>query len=233
MSDPSTEAFPDHTLIQRLTAEGLGTAVLVGTIVGASLKTNQITDNIAVALWITSTAAGAILIVLLTVLGPVSGAHINPALTLAFHVRGSIPLRDGLLYIAAQLIGAFAGHFGAHLLFDKPVSVVEPAAPLGIPEWCAEALATFGLIFTILAGGLRNPRWVPSLVGIYIIALYWFTATVAYANPAIAAARAIADTYPALRPATLAPLILAEILGALAAVFAVKWMFTPKEKEPY
>jgi len=229
MADPSTEAFPPHTRTQRLVAEALGTAVLVGTLVGAGLKTHAITDNVAVALWITSVATGAILIVLLTVLGPVSGAHLNPALTFAFYLRRSIPLRDSLFYAGAQLIGAFAGHFAAHALYSKPMVVIEPGSPLGPTEWCAEALATFGLIFTILGGGLRNPRWVPTLVGVYIIALYWFTATVAYANPAIAVARAFADSFPGLQPAGLLPLIVTECLGAAAAVYVVRWMFQPLE----
>jgi len=226
VADPSTESFSPHSLSQRLAAEALGTGVLVGTLVGASLKTQSLTENVAVALWITSVATGAILIVLLTVLGPISGAHINPALTLAFYLRKSISLREAFYYVVAQLIGAVAGHFAAHAFFSGPITIPVVTTPAGWVRWCAEGLATFGLIFSILGAGMRNPRWVPAIVGIYIIALYWFTGTVAFANPAIAIARAFADSFPGLGASQLIPLLLAECAGAFLAVCVVHWMFT-------
>jgi len=164
------------------------------------------------------------LVVLITILGPISGAHLNPAVSLVFALKRELPPRDAALYVAAQIIGGVAGTFAAHLMFALPLVETSLKARTGAPLWFAEWVATFGLILTILAG-LRFARAsVPWLVGLYITAAYWFTSSTSFANPAVAIARSLTNTFSGIRPGDLPGFIMAEVCGALAAFFVMNWL---------
>ena len=167
---------------------------------------------------------GAILVVLITNLGPVSGAHFNPAVTLVFALRAEIPPREALAYVAVQVAGGLAGTVVAHMMFELPVLQYSLTPRTGPAQWFAEAVAAFGLVFAILAGLRHRPEAVPWLVGLYITAAYWFTASTAFANPAVAIARAFSDTFAGIRPADLPGFIAAELLGAVLALALAGWL---------
>jgi glycerol uptake facilitator-like aquaporin len=211
-------------LPRRLAAEFLGTATLVATVVGSGIMADRLTDDTALALLGNTLPTGAILVVLITILGPISGAHFNPAVSLVFAVRGDIGRRAALLYVSAQLAGGVAGTFLAHAMFDLPILEVATTVRAGSGQWIAEAVAAFGLVFTILAGIRLRPDAVAWLVGLYITAAYWFTASTSFANPAVAVARALTDTFSGIRPADVPAFIAAEIVGALLASAFAGWM---------
>ena len=212
-------------LSRRLAAEALGTAILVMAVIGSGIMADRLTDNSALALLCNTLPTGAILVVLITILGPVSGAHFNPAVTTIFALRGEIGLGASLLYIAAQVLGGLSGTVVAHAMFELPLIQTSMTARSGTGLWIAEFVASFGLITTIL-GGLRfKSDAIPWLVGLYITAAYWFTASTSFANPAVAIARAFSDTFAGIRPADLPGFILAEMLGALAAMAFSGWLF--------
>ena len=212
-------------LSRRLAAEALGTAILVMAVIGSGIMADRLTDNSALALLCNTLPTGAILVVLITILGPVSGAHFNPAVTTIFALRGEIGLGASLLYIAAQVLGGLSGTVVAHAMFELPLIQTSVTARSGTGLWIAEFVASFGLITTIL-GGLRfKSDAIPWLVGLYITAAYWFTASTSFANPAVAIARAFSDTFAGIRPADLPGFILAEMLGALAAMAFSGWLF--------
>lgn len=211
-------------LQRRLVAEGLGTALLVATVVGSGIMAESLTGDTALALLGNTLPTGAILVVLITILGPISGAHFNPAVTLVFALRRELPTRDALCYAAAQIIGGVAGTMIAHAMFALPVLDVSMKARTGGAQWLAEGVAAFGLIATILAG-LRFARTsVPWLVGLYITAAYWFTASTSFANPAVAIARSMTNTFSGIRPQDLPGFIAAELSGAVIALLFVSWL---------
>lgn len=209
---------------RRLFAEALGTAILVATVVGSGIMADRLSDDTAVSLLGNTIPTGAILVVLITLLGPVSGAHFNPAVTLVFAARRDIGSGDALLYILAQTAGGIAGTWLAHAMFDLPILQVSQTARLGTGQWIAELVATFGLVLTILCGLRFRRDAIPWLVGLYITAAYWFTASTSFANPAVAAARALTDTFAGIRPIDLPAFILSQIAGALLATAIAGWL---------
>jgi glycerol uptake facilitator-like aquaporin len=214
-------------LPRRLVAEALGTALLVATVVGSGIMAEALTRDTALALLGNTLPTGAILVVLITILGPISGAHFNPAVTMVFTLRGDLARQDGLAYVAAQVAGGIAGTVIAHLMFDLAPLAVSTKARTGTAQWLAEAVATFGLVATIL-GGLRFAAGaIPWLVGLYITAAYWFTASTSFANPAVAVARSLTNTFSGIRPFDLPGFIGAEFAGALMAMIFMGWLLQP------
>lgn len=211
-------------LPRRLAAEALGTAVLVATVVGSGIMADRLSDNAAVALLGNTLPTGAILVVLLTVFGPISGAHFNPAVTLVFAIRREMAASAALAYAAAQVAGGIAGTLVAHAMFELPILQFSTTGRTGAGQWLAEAVATFGLLLTILAGLRFRADAIPWLVGLYITAAYWFTASTSFANPAVAIARALSDTFVGIRPADLPGFIIAEFIGALVAMAFAGWL---------
>ncbi|MEM7722010.1 MAG: MIP/aquaporin family protein [Pseudomonadota bacterium] len=207
---------PLHT---RLTAEFVGTLGLLMAVIGSGIMAATLSpENIGVALLANAIATGCALYVLITILGPISGAHFNPAVTLAFALRQDIPPRDAVLYIATQIAGGIAGVWLAHAMFDQPILQTATTSRTGPGQWIAEVTATIGLILTIL-GGLRHaPAQVPALVGLYITGAYWFTASTSFANPAVTLARTLSDTFAGIAPINAPAFILAQIAGAVLAV---------------
>ncbi|MER9057645.1 MIP/aquaporin family protein [Mesorhizobium sp. M0213] len=211
-------------LSRRLAAEALGTALLVATVVGSGIMADRLSNDVAVSLLGNTLPTGAILVVLITIFGPISGAHFNPAVTLVFALRREIETNAALAYVAAQIAGGIAGTLLAHAMFELPILQVSATVRTGSGQWIAELVAAFGLVFTILAGLRSRPDSIPWLVGLYITAAYWFTASTSFANPAVAIARAFSNTFAGIRPADLAGFIAAELLGALLAVALAGWL---------
>jgi glycerol uptake facilitator-like aquaporin len=219
--------MPAFDLPRRLAAETLGTAMLVATVVGSGIMADGLTRDTAVALLGNTLPTGAILVVLITILGPISGAHFNPAVSLVFAARGELGRSEAAGYIAAQVLGGIAGTVAAHLMFALPVIALSTKVRTGGAQWFAEWVATFGLIVTILAGIRFAERAVPWLVGLYITAAYWFTASTSFANPAVALARALTNTFAGIRPSDLAGFVTAELVGAFCALALVTWLLRP------
>ena len=210
---------------RRLIAEALGTLLLLATVVGSGIMAENLAGgNDAVALLGNTLATGAILAVLITVFGPVSGAHFNPAVTLAFFIRREIGGRDAALFVAVQLVGALAGVALAHLMFEIDVVQFGAKARTGGGQWLAEAVATFGLVATILGTLAARPKAVAAMVGLYISAGYWFTASTSFANPAVTVARAFTDTFSGIAPAHAPAFILAQLVGAVLATLLFGWL---------
>jgi len=209
---------------RRLAAEALGTAFLVGTVVGSGIMADALSADDAVSLLGNTIPTGAILFVLITILGPVSGAHFNPAVTMVFALRRDIAAGLAAGYVAAQVAGGILGSLVAHAMFDLPVLQLSATVRTGGGQWLAEVVATFGLVAAIL-GGLRfRPAAVPALVGLYITAAYWFTASTSFANPAVAIARSLTDTFSGIRPADVPGFVLAELVGAALALGVMRWL---------
>ncbi len=217
-----------YSLRQKLTAEALGTAMLVATVVGSGIMGDALSADDAVALLGNTIPAGAILIVLITTLGPISGAHFNPAVTFAFLLRRGIAIPIRLAFIVAQVTGGIGGTMIAHWMFELLVLQASENARTGIHQWSAEVVATFGLVFTIFAGVKFRAEAVPWLVGLYIAAAYCFTASTLFANPAVAISRSLTDTFSGIRPIDLSGFIVSEFIGAAIAVALCTWLLTPK-----
>jgi glycerol uptake facilitator-like aquaporin len=217
------------SLAQRLAAEALGTAFLVATVVGSGIMAERLTKDIALALLGNTLPTGAILVVLITILGPISGAHFNPAVSLVFALKRDLGLREAVLYVAAQIVGGVAGTFTAHLMFALPVIETSLKVRTGGAQWFAEWVASFGLIVTILAGIRFARPSVPWLVGLYITAAYWFTASTSFANPAMAIARCLTNTFSGIRPIDLPGFIAAQLLGAVCGMVLAGWLLHPPE----
>jgi glycerol uptake facilitator-like aquaporin len=212
-------------LSRRLASEAIGTGLLVATVVGSGVMADRLTDDTALALLGNTLPTGAILVVLITIFGPVSGAHFNPAVTMILALRREIEVNAALAYIIAQLFGGIAGAFLAHAMFELPILQASATARTGMGQWIAEAVAAFGLVFTILAGLRFRSDAIAWLVGLYITAAYWFTASTSFANPAVAIARAFSDTFAGIRPIDVPGFIAAELLGALLAMALAGWLF--------
>jgi glycerol uptake facilitator-like aquaporin len=211
---------------RRLLAEGLGTAFLLATVVGSGIMAERLAGgNVAIALLGNTIPTGAILVVLILVFGPVSGAHFNPAVSLAFALRRELPWARLPAYGAVQLLGAVLGVWAAHVMFDVPLWQVSSTVRTGGGQWFAEFVATFGLVTTILGCRIAAPAAVPVAVGLYITAAYWFTASTSFANPAVTIARALTDSFAGIAPGDVAPFIVAQLAGAAAAVALGGWLF--------
>jgi len=211
-------------LPRRLAAEALGTALLVATVVGSGIMAESLTRDVALALLGNTLPTGAILVVLITIFGPISGAHFNPAVSLIFALKRDLTPRDAFAYAAAQIAGGVLGTMIAHAMFALPLLDASLKARTGGAQWFAEGIAAFGLIATIL-GGIRFERAaVPWLVGLYITAAYWFTASTSFANPAVAIARSLTNTFSGIRPVDLPGFIAAEFCGAIVALMLMSWL---------
>lgn len=217
-------------LTRRLTAEALGTLLLVCTVVGSGIMAQTLTDDTALALLGNTLPTGAILVVLITLLGPISGAHFNPAVTLSFALLGQVRPPEVLPYIAAQIIGALAGAMLAHAMFDQPLIQAAQNIRTGPAQWLSEGVATFGLVFTILVGLKSAPQAIPWLVGLYITAAYWFTASTSFANPAVAIGRSITDTFSGIQPIDLTGFVIAQLVGAALATGFCHWFLKPADR---
>ncbi|SMC44115.1 Glycerol uptake facilitator (Major Intrinsic Protein Family) [Fulvimarina manganoxydans] len=217
-------------LRRRLIAEGLGTAFLVAAVVGSGIMAERLTSDTGLALLANTIPTGAILVVLITVFGPISGAHFNPAVTFVMALRGAIGRDAALAYGSAQIVGGLLGTIAAHLMFELPILDLSAHARTGAAQWWAEIVATFGLVGFIL-GGLRfAPSSIPWLVGLYITSAYWFTASTSFANPAVAIARAFTNTFSGIRPLDVPAFVAAQFVGAFLAFFLFEWLFNPGQQ---
>ena len=214
------------SLAQRIFAEWLGTAFLLAAVVGSGIMAQKLADgNGALALLCNTIQTGAILVVLILIFGSLSGAHFNPAVSLAFALRGELPWPTGALYIVAQVFGGIVGVWTAHLMFELPLWQFSTTVRTGPAQWLAESVATFGLLLTILGCVTRAPAAVPYAVGLYITSAYWFTASTSFANPAVTIARSLSDTFAGIAPAGVANFILAQLAGMIVAVILSRWLW--------
>jgi glycerol uptake facilitator-like aquaporin len=216
---------PQVTVAQRLAAEGIGTAMLLAAVVGSGIMAERLAGgNVALALLANTVATGAALVALILTFGPISGAHFNPAVTLADASQGGLPWRDVPLYIVVQIIGAFAGVAAAHMMFEAPLFFASRHVRSGPAQAFSEFVATFGLLAVIWGCARRRSAAVPFAVASYITAAYWFTASTSFANPAVTMARAASDTFAGIRPADVPMFIIAQLLGAAAATGLFRWL---------
>jgi glycerol uptake facilitator-like aquaporin len=214
------------SLARRIFAEWLGTAFLLAAVVGSGIMAQRLAGgNAALALLCNTIPTGAILVVLILIFGPVSGAHFNPAVSLAFALRRELPWPTVAGYIAAQLIGAIAGVWAAHVMFELPVWQFSANPRVGAGQWFAEAVATFGLLLTIFGCAARTPTAIPYAVGLYITSAYWFTASTSFANPAVTIARSLSDTFAGIAPSGVVAFIVAQLAGMAVAVMVGKWLW--------
>ena len=213
-------------LSRRLAAEGLGSFFLFATVIGSGIMAEALAGgNVALALLGNTLATGAMLFVLITVLGPVSGAHFNPAVTLVMAGRAQLPWRDVAPYILAQLAGGLLGAWAAHLMFDLPIIQYSLKARTGVGQWSGELVATFGLILTIIGTAKHRPSAVPAAVALYISAAYWFTSSTSFANPAITVVRSLSDSFAGIAPRDVPLFIVAQLVGALLAALTATYLF--------
>ena len=211
---------------RRIAAEGVGSFFLFACVIGSGIMAERLSGgNVAVALLGNALATGAMLFVLITMLGPISGAHMNPAVSLVAASRGELRWADAAAYIAAQLVFGIFGAWAAHLMFDLPMLQLSMKARTGLGQWTGEAIATFGLIITILGTVRFRREWVPASVALYITAAYWFTSSTSFANPAITVARSLSDTFAGIAPRDVPLFVVAQGVGAAAAAVVGKWLF--------
>lgn len=211
---------------RRLAAEGLGSFFLFACVIGSGIMAANLSGgNEAVALLGNTLATAAMLFVLITVLGPVSGAQMNPAVSLVMALRGDLAWRDAGAYVAVQLACGIVGAFAAHLMFDLPTLQLSVKPRHGLGQWAGEAIATFGLILTILGTIRHRPQWIAATVALYITAAYWFTSSTSFANPAITVARSLSNTFAGIAPADVPGFVLAQLLGAATAAGLARWLF--------
>jgi glycerol uptake facilitator-like aquaporin len=223
--------LPDpQPLGRRLVAEGVGSFFLFACVIGSGIMAQNLSDgNDAVALLGNTIATGAILFVLITILGPISGAHMNPAVSMVAASRRELPWREAAAYMAAQLAFGIMGAWAAHRMFDLPTLQLSVKARTGVGQWTGEAIATFGLILTIIGTVRHRPSWVPATVGLYITAAYWFTSSTSFANPAITVARSLSNTFAGIAAHDVPLFIAAQLLGAALAALLAKGLFpTPR-----
>ena len=217
-------------LTRALLAEWLGTALLLATVIGSGIMGETLAGgNVAIALLGNTIATGAILFVLITMLGPVSGAHFNPAVTLAFALKKDISWNRSAAYILVQVLGGLVGMLAAHYMFEEPLFQLSQNIRTGDSQWFSEGVATFGLVLTILATLRAKPSAVPLAVGLYITAGYWFTASTSFANPAVTIARSFTDTFSGILPAHAPMFIIAQFIGAVIALFVANRLYAREE----
>jgi len=214
------------SLGRRLFSELLGTAFLLAAVVGSGIMAQKLAGgNIALALLCNTIPTGAILVVLILIFGPLSGAHFNPAVTLAFAWRGELPWQMAAAYIAAQIVGGIAGVWAAHLMFELPLWQFSLTQRTGAGQWLAEGVATFGLLLTIFGCAARTPAAIPYAVGLYITSAYWFTASTSFANPAVTIARSLSDTFAGIAPPGIAGFVVAQLAGTAAALIVSRLLW--------
>jgi len=214
------------SLARRTVAEWLGTAFLLAAVVGSGIMAERLASgNVALALLCNTIPTGAILVVLILIFGPISGAHFNPAVTLAFASRGKLPWAIAGLYIMTQIVGAIVGVYAAHLMFELPVFQFSLTQRTGAGQWLAEAVATFGLLLTIFGCVARTPAATPDAVGLYITSAYWFTASTSFANPAVTIARSLSNTFAGIASNGVLPFICAQLIGAAGAALLASWLW--------
>jgi glycerol uptake facilitator-like aquaporin len=216
---------------RRVAAEAIGTGLLLAVVIGSGVMGERLANgNVALALLGNTIATGAGLTVLIAVFGPISGAHFNPAVTLAFAARREIGWPAATVYVAAQLAGAIVGVWGAHAMFAEPILQVSTKLREGPAQGFSEAVATFGLLATILATGRFRPDFTPAAVGLYITSAYWFTASTSFANPAVTIARSLSDTFAGIAPSSAPLFIAAQLAGAATAVIVFGWLLKEKPR---
>ena len=226
MTERRTDEAP---LARRIAAEGIGSFFLFACVIGSGIMAERLSGgNDGVALLANTIATGAILFVLITMLGPISGAHMNPAVSLVAASRRELRWGDAAAYVAAQLAFGILGAWAAHLMFDLPMLQLSVKAWHGLGQFAGEFIATFGLILTILGTVRYRREWVPASVGLYIAAAYWFTSSTSFANPAITVARSLTDTFAGIAPHEVPPFIVAQLLGAGCAALVARGLFDPK-----
>jgi glycerol uptake facilitator-like aquaporin len=220
---------PVYDLSRRIAAEALGTALLLAIIIGSGVMGERLAQgNVAIALLANAIATGAGLVVLISILRPISGAHFNPAVTLVFALRREVRAAEAALYAIAQCAGAIIGVWAAHLMFAEPILQVSTTGRDGASQGFSEAVAAFGLIMTILGAQRFNPQATAMLVGLYITAAYWFTASTSFANPAVTIARSMSDTFAGIAPGSALEFVAAQLAGALAALGFMKWLLVER-----
>jgi glycerol uptake facilitator-like aquaporin len=218
-------------LLRALAAETVGSALLLATVVGSGIMAERLAGgNAGLALLGNTLATGAMLVVLIQVFGPVSGAHFNPAVSLVLAVRRELPQDRLAGYVGAQIAGALLGVATAHAMFDEPLLQISSTLRTGPSQWLSELVATFGLVVTILGTSSGGPQFVAVAVGLYITAAYWFTASTSFANPAVTLARSLSDTFSGIAPANAPAFIIAQLLGALGATFFSAWLFESRAR---
>ncbi len=210
---------------RKLIAEWIGTFSLLATVVGSGIMAERLAGgNVAIALLGNTIPTGAILVVLILVFGPVSGAHLNPAVTLAFAIRREISVKNSALYILAQIFGGISGVLVAHIMFDNPLIDPSTTVRTGMGQWVGEFVATFGLVGTILGCLKSRAEAIPYAVGLYITAAYWFTSSTSFANPAVTIARGFSNTFAGIQPVDIAAFVGVQLLAACLASFFFKWL---------
>jgi len=221
------------SLARRLFAEWLGTAFLLTAVVGSGIMAERLAGgNVALALLCNALPTGAILVVLILIFGPISGAHFNPAVSAAFALRRELSWSIAAAYVAAQIIGAVAGVWATHLMFELPIWQFSITSRAGGGQWFAEAVATFGLLLTIFGCAARTPNAIPYAVGLYITSAYWFTASTSFANPAVTIARSLSDTFAGIAPSGVIAFIAAQLTGMALAVMIGKWLWVSDSRHP-
>lgn len=216
---------------RKMMAEWLGTFSLLATVIGSGIMAERLAGgNIAIALLGNTIPTGAILIVLITIFGPISGAHFNPAVTLSFLMRREIAPTMAGLFVLSQIFGGICGVFAAHIMFDNPLIDPSTTARTGIGQWAGEFVATFGLVGTILACIKARPDFVASAVGLYITAAYWFTSSTSFANPAVTIARGFSNTFAGINPSHVLTFVLAQLIAAGLATVFFGWLLAEDEE---
>ena len=217
-------------MARKLFAEWLGTFFLVAVVIGSGIMAERLAGgNIALALLGNTIATGAILVVIILIFGPISGAHFNPAVTFAFLLRRDIDKRTAGYYVILQILGGIAGAAVAHIMFELPLFEASVNVRTGISQWVAEFVATFGLVATIFGCIKSRPEAVPYAVGLYITAGYWFTSSTSFANPAVTIARTMTDTFSGIAPVDAPAFILAQLVAASVVVWVFGWLLDDKE----
>lgn len=230
----SKKSMAQFNLARRLTAEALGTFFLLVAIVGSGIMAEQMASgNAAVTLLGNTLSTAAALIVLIMLFGPISGAHFNPAVTLAFLMRRDITPGDAGLYVAIQIIAGVAGVVAVHMMFEQPMVQVSTNVRYGAGQWLGEAIATFGLVMTILGAIRWRPSAVPYAVGLFIAAAMWFTSSTSLANPAVTIARMLTDSFTGIAPGSVVPFLAAEFFAAALAAVFMGWLLLPASESPH
>ena len=212
--------------LRALTAEGVGSFFLFATVIGSGIMAERLSGgNVAVALLGNTMATGAMLFVLITMLGPVSGAHFNPAVSLVMAIRRELAWPSAAAYALVQITFGILGVWAAHLMFDMPILELSTKARTGIGQWTGEAIATFGLILTIIGTVRHRPHWVPASVALYITSAYWFTSSTSFANPAITIARSLTESFAGIAPANVPGFIASQLVGAVAGLLVANALF--------
>lgn len=220
-----------RSLARHAVAEALGTAFLLAAIIGSGIMAQKLAGGSgALALLCNTLATGAILVVLILVFAPVSGAHFNPVVSLAFALRRQLSWNVAGLYVAAQLAGALLGMLVAHLMFELPAWQISTTVRTGAGQWLAEGIATFGLVLTVFGCSTGAPGAVAPAVGLYITAAYWFTASTSFANPAVTLARSLSDTFAGIAPSGVPAFVVAQLVGTVAAIVLAEWLW-PRRRE--